>query len=191
MLIRKQNQSRSRTQFPKTLSDTHISQLLNLFAEHPGMRDLRDVLRIVLGTGIRVRELRELRWTDVDFPQRMLSVTANPGNVRHVPLELETLRVLEERHGRQPESEYVLGTSPRVILDRVSRKLATLSISLGIGRVSLHMLRSTFIERLVSSGADISLAMSICGFSWAGFLVTHLSKFVPKAGALSHTRSNQ
>lgn len=190
MPIRKQEQSRQRTPFPKILSDTQLSQLLILSAEHPGMLDLHDVLQIVLGTGIRVSELSELRWTDVDFLHQKLSITANSGNVRNVPLDLETLRVLDERHRHQPESEYVLGASPRAALNRVSRKLVTLSISLGIDRASLRMLRSTFIERLLSSGADIPLAMYICGFSWTGFLVTHPSKFIPKADTPSQMRAN-
>lgn len=190
MLIRKQKQSRPRSHYPKTLTEAHIDQLLSLSAEHPGMRDLHDVLQIVLNTGARVGELCEVRWTDVDFPKQSLSVTANSGNVRHVPIDLETLRVLKERHRRHPESEYVLGTSPRVMLNRVSHKLAMLSISIGIDRISLHMLRSTFIERLVSAEADTSLVMYICGFSSNGLLGTYLSNSFPKVSTSIQMRPN-
>jgi integrase len=36
--------------------------------EDPRMQDLRDVLTIVPNTGIRARELRNLRWKDVEGP---------------------------------------------------------------------------------------------------------------------------
>ena len=143
------------TRLHKTLDNNQLNQLLRLSAENPEMQDLHDVLVIVSSTGIRVGELCQLRWADIDFQLRELEVSNSGCSRRRIPLGSETLQIFKDRVARQPGSDYVLGISPRALINRVSRRLASLSLSLGIARVSLHMLRENFVLRLINSGNDI------------------------------------
>ena len=116
-----------------TLSNEQISKILSLSERDPLVHDIRDVVLIATGTGIRAGELRDLQWTDVDLSRRELTIRSNSGSIRKVPLGDETLGVFEARRARQPELELVLGVSPRRVIERVSRKLAVLSKSIGSG----------------------------------------------------------
>jgi integrase len=148
-----------------TLSNEQISKILSLSERDQLVHDIRDVVLIATGTGIRAGELRDLQWTDVDLSRRELTIRSNSGSIRKVPLGDETLGVFEARRARQPELELVLGVSPRRVIERVSRKLAVLSKSIGIGSISMYLLRRTFAARLVNSGANIWSVMGIMGWS--------------------------
>ncbi|MGA2170027.1 MAG: tyrosine-type recombinase/integrase [Terracidiphilus sp.] len=149
-----------------TLSNDQLSQILPLSAKDPLLHDVHDVVAIVTGTGIRTGELRDLRWIDVDLPKSKITIrNAKTSCVRTVPLGEDTLRVLEARRQRQPDSGCVLGPSARALLHRVSRKMATLSKCIGIGSISMQMLRRTFGVRLLNSGANIWSVMDMMGLS--------------------------
>lgn len=84
---------------------------------------------------------------------------------REVPFGRKTNQILKARYEREPESEYVLGKRPKVVPDRVSRQLRTVSESLGIGGVTLHAVRRTFFRRMVDSGAGPQSLRAIGGWS--------------------------
>jgi integrase len=163
MTIRKKEPSEASNRSRNILSDNQINQILTLSAGDPKMLDLHDVVVIVSNTGIRAKELRELRWADVDFAQRRLAVTSKSCGVHSVPFELTTLCALEARREVQPKSEFVLGVSPRSLLNRVSRQLAALPTGIGIGRISMRTLRTTFAVRLVKAGMSPISMMAMLG----------------------------
>ena len=66
-----------------TLSTEQLRQLLSISRENPKLQDLYDVITIVSNTGIRNGELRNLRWTDVDFQKCQLRIDCLRS--RHVP----------------------------------------------------------------------------------------------------------
>jgi integrase len=105
----------------------------------------------VLYTGLRPRELCNLRWKDVDFRRRHLEVQSKNGHLRRVPFESKVLRL---RKKRQPHSEFVLGNFPRSTLRKVSRQLTTLSAFTCKRIVTLQMLRRTFMSRWMNVGGD-------------------------------------
>jgi site-specific recombinase XerD len=149
------------TRIHKTLGNRQLNELLRFSAANPEMQDLHDVLVIVSSTGIRVGELSELRWADVDFQLQDLEVSSSGCSRRRIPFGSDTLRILKDRVARQPESKYVLGISPRALINRVSRLLASVSSSLGIAKVSLHALRENFVLRLLNSGNDMAYVARI------------------------------
>jgi integrase/recombinase XerC len=151
------------TRLHKTLDNNQLNQLLRFSAENPEMQDLHDVLVIVSSTGIRVGELCQLRWADIDFQLRELEVSISGFSRRRIPFGSEALRIFKDREARKPESDFVLGISPRALISGVSRRLASLSLSLGITRVSLHMLRENFVLRLINSGKVMAYVARISG----------------------------
>jgi len=89
----KQEPSRPTNHSFRTPSTAQLDQLLKLTAEAPEMHDLHDVLVIVSSTGIRVIKLRDLRWADVDFPCRELSVPTKACCIRQIPPEPRELDI--------------------------------------------------------------------------------------------------
>jgi integrase len=151
------------TRLHKTLDNTQLNRLLRFSEGNPEMQDLHDVLVIVSSTGIRVGELCQLRWADIDFQLQELEVSNSGCSRRRIPFGSEALQILKDRVARRLGSEYVLGISPRALINRVSRRLASVSSSLGIARVSLHMLRENFVLRLINSGKDLAYVARISG----------------------------
>ena len=112
-----------------------------------------------------LRELANLRWVDIDFPNSRL-VIASPknSNVRYVPFESTTSEILEARRSRNPASQFVFGDKPVALLNRVVHQLRNVGGRIGAGPVSMHILRRTFFMRLMAAGADSLMLMSIGGY---------------------------
>jgi len=151
------------TRLHKTLDNTQLNRLLRFSAENPEMQDLHDVLVIVSSTGIRVGELCQLRWADINLQLQELEVSNSGCSRRRIPFGSEALQIFKKRVARQQVSEYVLGISPRALINRVSRRLASVSSNLGIAKVSLHALRENFVLRLLNSGNDLAFVARISG----------------------------
>lgn len=65
--------------------------------------ELRDMVAVAVGTGLRLDELLHLAWDDVDLASRLLTVqrgrqgTVKSGRIRHVPVVDSVLPVLQRR----------------------------------------------------------------------------------------------
>lgn len=65
--------------------------------------ELRDMVAMALGTGLRFDELLHLQWADVDLQRRLLTIhrgrqgTVKSGKLRHVPILDSVLGVLQAR----------------------------------------------------------------------------------------------
>jgi integrase len=149
----------------RQLSHNELRQILSVAEEDPRLRDLHDIASIILCTGIRMHELAELRWADVDFSNcHALVFCSKTMRERFVPLGPKTLRILEARRSSHPASEYVLGDTPRALLNRVVRQLRNVGNKIGISPVSIRVLRHTFFLRLMNTGADSTTLLSIGGY---------------------------
>ena len=149
----------------RALSLEELRLILAISRNEPNLRDLHDVLMIVSNTGIRSRQLGELRWADIDTQRRRFVVGRNsPRAYEHyVRFGARTHQMLEARREREPDTEYVFGTSPRAFLARCSRQLRTVSETVGIEHISLSVLRSTFFLRWVLSRKSLDALLMISG----------------------------
>ncbi len=143
-----------------------IAELVSAADSMPGAIDFQDVVSIVANTGIRPAELCQLRWSDVDFERRCLSIGALGGaRTRRIPLGDKALAVLRVRCQRQPNGEFVLGGSPRLVLERVSRRCRLLSAQTCRRVVTLRQLRLAFLNRWVDSGGSLEALPLISGIA--------------------------
>ncbi len=164
MQVQKQAVKVRAPQHHRPLTDSQLSQILAVTKKDARLSDIHDVVTIIIATGMRVREMRDLRWTDVDFAKREITIKSGTPDARTVPFEDTALLAFKERRLCEPQSKYVLGESPQRLLNRASRKLATISTGIGIDRVTFQILRRTFAHRLVSAGASIIVVMRILGY---------------------------
>jgi integrase len=83
---------------------------------------------------------------------------------RFVPITQEAIQVLEARRSRTPESEFVFGDRPTIVLNRVTRQLREVGSKTGTGLVSIQVLRHTFFELLMGAGAPPAVLIAIGGW---------------------------
>jgi len=132
---------------------------------------------LALMTGMRSGELYALKWTDIDFDSKTISVSkqwtsknglgsTKTGRTRIVPISESLLQFLKEHRLKSPpDQECILphyrdwqnGEQARVTRDFCQ--------SIGVTPVKFHDLRATFITNLLSRGESLARVMSLVGHS--------------------------
>jgi site-specific recombinase XerD len=132
-------------------------------------------LELALNTGLRLSEQYTLRWQDVSFVRRTLTIQRSKnGATRHVPLNQAALRALEALQARANGSEFVcsgLNTSRRWFEPAVK--------TTGLREFTWHCLRHTFASRLVMAGVGIRTVQELLGHKTIAMTVRY-SHLAPK-----------
>jgi integrase len=116
-------------------------------------------LEIALNTGLRMSEQYRLRWQDVSFTRRTLTIPRSKnGLARHVPLNKAALAALQSLEKRTGTSEFVCGGAikPRLWFESAVKAAELIAFS-------WHCLRHTFASRLVMAGVDIRTVQELMG----------------------------
>ncbi len=132
-------------------------------------------LELALNTGLRMSEQYRLRWEDVSFARRTLTIPRSKnGETRHVSLNKAALCALATLEKRANGSEFVCGgaVEPRRWFEPIV-KTADLSA------FSWHCLRHTFASRLVMAGVDIRTVQELLGHKTITMTVRY-SHLAPK-----------
>lgn len=132
---------------------------------------LTPAVLISLNTGLRRGELLQLRWSDVDLSQGLITVrgtTAKSGKTRHVPLNREARAVIERwrQHPERGESylfELKLPDGQPQPMENLKGSFNRVLKAAGIEQFSWHCLRHTFASRLVMSGVDLVTVGDLLG----------------------------
>jgi integrase len=129
---------------------------------------LKPMVLLALNTGMRRGELFDLKWEDVNFAGRILTVvgeTAKSGKTRHIPLNDEALSVLRAWYEQRKESERVFPNADGGRLDNISTSWENLINSAQIKNFRFHDLRHDFASRLVMAGVDLNTVRELLGHS--------------------------
>lgn len=129
---------------------------------------------VALLTGMRSGELMALRWVDIDFEGRTISVNKQWSNKtgfiptktrknRIVPISNDLLRFLKEWKLKQGQVEFVLPRLPEWDNGEQANVLREFCASIGITPVKFHDLRATFITNLLARGESLARVMAIVG----------------------------
>ncbi len=155
---------------PRALSEEQQRRLLRM-AERRSARD-RAIVVVLLYTGLRLAELVALDVDDVRVSARKGLVVVRSGKgdaYREVPLNALVRQVLEEwlgeRQARAAEGERAL------FVGRGGRRLSKRSVDDVVRRLgqdagvtlSAHVLRHTFLTRMVRQGSDLVLVAELAG----------------------------
>lgn len=129
---------------------------------------LRPIIICGLDTGMRSGEMLKLRWRDVDFATRRISIIAfntKTAQSRPVPMTTRLTRELERlwRHSRKDTSALVFG-----ITHRIKRSWATACQIAEIHDATPHDLRHTAATRMVQKGMALAEVSRILGHASAG-----------------------
>lgn len=132
---------------------------------------------MALMTGMRSGELFALKWTDVDFDSKTISVSkqwtsknglgsTKTGRTRIVPISDSLLQFLKEyKLKSSPGQECILPHYRDWQNGEQARVTREFCKSIGVTPVKFHDLRATFITNLLSRGESLARVMSLVGHS--------------------------
>ncbi len=159
---------------PKMLTREQIKVLLREAkrVDHPWY----PVWATALLTGMRNGELFALKWTDIDFENRTITVsrsfdgrhqsfkTTKSGDWRTVTINSDLENLLLELRNQCIGSEFVLPRLKRWAKGEQSKELNKFLLCLGLPRIRFHDLRACFATQLMRDGVSAALVMRICGW---------------------------
>lgn len=136
--------------------------------------NLRDMIVVALGTGMRFGELSAFTWEDVDLAQRELTIrqafsakvlgSTKSNKIRYVPMSAS---VYETFRNMERGASYVFSRADGKPLDQSTsiRRLGRACEKAGLRKVGWHVLRHTFASHLAQSGASLIAVQNLLGHS--------------------------
>lgn len=143
------------------------------------------ILMILLDTGVRLRELTDIRLTDVSTENNYVRVFGKNQTYRHVPLSASMKTALLKYLNVKGDSpcEHLFITQDDTPLRRRSlqERLSKYGDMAGIDnvRVSPHTFRHTFATNYVKSGGDIFVLQTILGHSTLDMVRRYVRLYSP------------
>lgn len=145
---------------PVVLSKPEISRLI----ECAGSRKSRLMLMMLYSSGLRVSELVNLRWDDLELDDKVAWVRSGKGKKdRMIILSDKIVADLKELKGKGfvfPGRSGALGVKNVQKIVRLSAKNAGIN-----KKVTPHTLRHSFATHLLDSGTDIRVIQELLGHS--------------------------
>lgn len=154
---------------PRALSYEETEKLLSEGPEH-GKHYQRDrlILEMLYGSGLRVSELIDLNWENIEIDQRIIRVLGKGSKERLVPFGsgvkklLEDWKLLSRKGNRGPVFISEKGAE-RLTVRTVHRLVQRSAIRVGIFGVSPHTLRHCFATHLLERGAPLKVVQELLG----------------------------
>jgi len=146
------------------------SELHGLFDELDRNENVQvgKVIKLLVLTGARKREILDAKWTDIDHERKILTVPASRSKSkrpRHIPLSDLAMTVLAGI-ARDPEIPFIF-FNPRTRRPPVSIFYAWDSIrrKLGLSDLRLHDLRHSYASFLINAGRSLYEVQTLLGHS--------------------------
>lgn len=162
---------------PEQVQKVLTSAEADIFLREAKLVDHRfyPVWTMALMTGMRSGELFALKWADMDFEARTISVTRQwtskngfgPTKTRLnrvVPISEDLLKFLKELQlQRRSDCEFVLPHLSEWERGEQARVTRDFCKAIGVTEVKFHDLRATFITNLLARGESLARVMSVVG----------------------------
>lgn len=130
---------------------------------------LKSLVILSLNTGMRRGEVFNLKWSDIDLKNKVLTVegdTAKSGQTRHIPLNKEALSILKTWKAKDNNNfSYVFPSKTGSRLDNVKKAWTNLLGQAKIESFRWHDLRHTFASKLAMKGVPLNTIRELLGHS--------------------------
>jgi integrase/recombinase XerC len=166
---------------PQVLDVDEVAALLDFPADDPeSVRD-RALLELLYSSGLRVSELTDLRWRDLDLSDGMVRVTGKGSKTRIVPVgakAVTALAALREQDRPGADDPLVRGKLGRPLTPNgVRARLKRRAKDQGVWkRVYPHLLRHSCASHVLESSGDLRAVQELLGHADIGTtqIYTHL-----------------
>jgi integrase/recombinase XerD len=161
---------------PKSLTEEEVESLLGapVIGDPLGHRD-RTMLEVLYATGLRVSELVNLKYNQINTNQGVIRIMGKGNRERLIPLGEEAVRWLTD-FVRSPRSEILLDRTTDYLFptrrgDRMTRQafwhiIKRYARKAAIDKeLSPHTLRHAFATHLLNHGADLRVVQMLLGHS--------------------------
>jgi len=155
---------------PEVVSTDLILGVYNLADEADEKPELvKIVFELLYGCALRVSELCDLKYGDVNIEKMQVRVLGKGNKMRIVPLGDKSLQVLNEYFEKNPvtlKNDYLIRTKkndklyPRLVHRIVNKYLSKVS---DIKKKSPHILRHSAATHMLDNGADLRAVKEILG----------------------------
>ncbi len=146
----------------RILSEEEEVRVLETVRTSPKQKHLEPIVTTALHTGMRKGEILNLKWSNVDFKNRVITVEGTKnGEIRKIPMN-EKLTLTLERAKKVAKGEFVFSEGGKPYLD-VKTGWWTALKKAKIENFRFHDLRHTFGSRLGMAGVDIRTIQKLMG----------------------------
>ena len=164
---------KSPRKLPQTLDADAVGRLLEIPLDTPiAIRD-KAIMELIYSSGLRLAEVTELGWNQVDLPGGMVTVRGKGNKTRMVPVGRVALDALKAWH-REQVSMSGFDTSS-VFTSRQGKAISQRAIQARIKywaqrqglpqRVYPHLLRHSFASHMLESSGDLRAVQELLGHS--------------------------
>ena len=172
---------------------------LRLILEHSNIYNrnsyMKNIIKLMYATGMRPGEIIALRWSDIDFERKIISITKTRQRneegatktqssnrcIDMLPLAEEALK---EQYKNTKELEYVfvnLRGQPFYSHDVIGVNFKRVLKNAGVKARVLYNLRHTFASQLISKGADIVWVSKMLGHKDVSITLQIYTKFIQES----------
>jgi site-specific recombinase XerD len=168
---------RKQQRLPQVLSQQEIQRMFNACTNTKH----KVILSLLYATGLRVSELINLKWENIDRQRMVINIITGKGNKDRQVMLPEMLIPLFTKYWMEYRSkEYVLNGQfePQYSQTSVLQVVKQLAAKAGINkRVYTHLMRHCSFTHMVENGTDINLIQRIAGHKSAKTtaIYTHIS----------------
>lgn len=146
----------------RILTEEEEARLLETVRTSPKEKHLEPIIITALNTGMRKGEILNLKWSNVDFNNRVIIVEGTKnGEIRKIPMN-HKLTVALENVKKESKGEYVFSKNGKLYGD-IKTGWWTALKKAGIEGFRFHDLRHTFGSRLGMAGVDIRTIQELMG----------------------------
>jgi len=146
-------------------TDRHKEPIPSLL-ELPFTDHLKPMVLVSLNTGMRRGELFDLKWSAVNFDTKTITVagaTTKTSDTRHIPMNKETIGVLEAWKKQVSKSPYVFPGQGGGRFEDVKSAWLKLLERAQIDGFRWHDMRHDFASRLVMAGVPLNTVRDLLG----------------------------
>lgn len=130
---------------------------------------MRDYVVVACETGLRRRNMCEMRWKHVDFKNGQITFDVTEtknGKPLMIPMSDNVLNILTQKYNKNKRGVVFLNNHGRAIHKEYLTTLFTkLMRSIGIEDLRIHDLRHDFCSKLVQKGVPLNVVMELAGHS--------------------------
>ncbi|NLL36746.1 MAG: tyrosine-type recombinase/integrase [Fretibacterium sp.] len=151
---------------PRALSEEAVERLIQAAEKGENPDRDRAVMELLYGCALRISELADLRWENVDMEERWLLVLGKGDKERRVPFGACASRALEALRARGPVGPWVFsgqGGRGHLTVRTLHRIVTALAQMAGVEGVTPHVLRHSCATHLLERGASLKFVQEFLG----------------------------